>query len=48
MTTAGYMGMTPDGIYAVPDEVIGNIMSDRIAQGVKAHWRRSVTCHRRV
>ncbi|MBL1558726.1 hypothetical protein ELD58_02940, partial [Klebsiella pneumoniae] len=32
MTTAGHMGMTPDAIYAVPDEVITNIMADRIAQ----------------
>lgn len=32
MTTAGHMGMTPDAIYAVPDDVITGIMADRIAQ----------------
>lgn len=32
MTTAGHMGMTPDAIYAVPDEAIHSIMADRIAQ----------------
>ncbi|RZN40393.1 hypothetical protein FEK48_13135 [Escherichia sp. E2593] len=32
MTTAGHMGMTPDAIYAVPDEAIHAIMADRIAQ----------------
>lgn len=32
MTTSGHMGMTPDAIYAVPDDVITGIMSDRIAQ----------------
>jgi hypothetical protein len=29
MTTSGHMGMTPDAIYAVPDDVITGIMADR-------------------
>lgn len=32
MTTSGHMGMTPDAIYAVPNDVITGIMADRIAQ----------------
>lgn len=32
MTTAGHMGMTPDAIYAVPDNVIADIMADRITR----------------
>lgn len=32
MTTAGHMGMTPDAIYSVPDDVIRDIMSDRITE----------------
>jgi hypothetical protein len=32
MTTAGHKGMTPDAIYAVPDDVIASIMADRAAQ----------------
>lgn len=48
MTTAGHMGMTPDAIYAVPDEVITNIMADRIARCapvVIRHWQRLAICH---
>ncbi|MCU6387485.1 hypothetical protein KW815_22560, partial [Enterobacter quasiroggenkampii] len=32
MTTVGHMGMTPDAIYAAPDDVIAGIMADRTAQ----------------